>query len=74
VAGSLAVLLGQPPDALDGGHLLVGDLGLDSLALVELWDLVEEAAGVAIDLRDASTQVSVRDLVTAVESAWRVSG
>jgi acyl carrier protein len=65
---------GPAPSAIDGGHQLVVELGLDSLALFELFDTVEERAGVVIDLTDAGATVSVRDVVSAVESAWRRAG
>jgi acyl carrier protein len=77
VVASLRQVLGSErpvPDSIDGGHQLVVELGLDSLALFELFDTVEERAGVVIDLTDSGATVSVRDVVTAVESAWQRAG
>lgn len=77
VVESVRQVLGRSETAalsIDGGHQLVIELGLDSLALVELFDSVEERAGVVIDLTDAGSEVSVRDVVSAVESAWQHAG
>lgn len=59
-----------PAGDLTGGHLLVDDLGLDSLSILELLDQVESRVGLTFDLEPTDLEgLNVQMLVDAVELA-----
>jgi acyl carrier protein/RimJ/RimL family protein N-acetyltransferase len=55
------------PAGLSGGHRLIDDLHLDSLALAELFDELERRCGHELPLEALDASVCVQDLVTLVE-------
>lgn len=56
-----------PDDQLSGGVRLVEDLGLDSLALIELWVALEDRRGWQLDDEALASVQSVQDLVELVD-------
>ncbi len=57
----------EVPDELAGGFRLVDDLGLDSLALIELLVVLEAELGQPLPLEALGGQPTVQDLVTLIE-------
>lgn len=61
------VLDSEVPDPLDGGYRLVDDLGVDSLALIEMIEHIESATGVLIPDQVLGDVATVQDLLTVLE-------
>lgn len=60
-----------PAEMLFGGTRLIEDLGLDSLALVELMSVLESVVGGSVDTEGMSAEVCIQDLVELVDAEHR---
>lgn len=69
VAAAIANVVGVVDEELTGGHRLISDLGLDSLALLEVLDLLEAQYGCTLELGlpDDGHELTVQSLVAALE-------
>ena len=59
----------EAPVPLDGGYRLVDDLGMDSLALIELVEHLEAATGRSLPDQVLGDLSTVQDLLTMFEAA-----
>lgn len=70
VRGGIEDLVPLPDGGLTGGHLLVADLGLDSLSLLELIDGIEAKTGHQVRLEPVDLEaLTVQFLIQAIESS-----
>lgn len=67
VIGILADYFEIPPHAISAETRFVDDLGFDSLQMLELLILVEEAAGVTLDIEHVRIE-TVRDVMDGLRS------
>lgn len=67
VVGALALELKQTEDAVRSAHSLKQDLGMDSIAAVNVAFVLEEEFGIEIEIARGESFDSVADIVSIVE-------
>lgn len=59
-----------PPDEIRDGDLLAGDLGMDSVALMELLGMLDEELGLEVELEAAQEIQDVGTVLRMVDEAF----